>query len=160
MFRPAAPSGASEPPEEAAAFNAALRQPAKERADAKKEALDACSAEHLELLHCYKRGSLTLCAESRAAFWACYKKRRVRGGIVRECGWRDAVALGCVLTQRCSVRVSLARRGRALARRGCALRCAARQRARNAGATLAHCATLTLALSHADMRVSRSRSGL
>jgi hypothetical protein len=145
MFRPAEPP--SEPPEEAAAFNAALRQPAKERADAKKEALDACSAEHLELLHCYKRGSLTLCAESRAAFWACYKKRRVRGGVLARVRWRDASRSACVLTPRDAL---CARAARLCV----ALRCATArtQCGRDAGALRnAHAR-----IAHADVRTSRS----
>ncbi len=76
MFR--AP-GEGESPEEVAAYRAALQQPPDQRAAAKKAAQEACSAEELELLKCYREGSFIACAGARHAFWTCFKQHRVRG---------------------------------------------------------------------------------
>ena len=64
--------------QEQAAFETALRQSPAEREAAKKVAQEACSAEEVALLECYRAGSFLACTSARKAFWECYKKHRVR----------------------------------------------------------------------------------
>jgi hypothetical protein len=76
LFR--SPTDQPPPPEEEASFQVALQQTPAERSAAKAAAVEACSAEQLALLQCYRQGSLLACSAAREAFWACYKRQRVR----------------------------------------------------------------------------------
>ena len=76
LFR--SPTDQPPPPEEEASFQVALQQTPAERSAAKAAAVEACSAEQLALLQCYRQGSLLACTSAREAFWACYKRQRVR----------------------------------------------------------------------------------
>lgn len=79
LFR--SPSDPKESPEEEASFQAALLQTPAERTAAKTSAVEACSTEQLALLRCYREGSMMACAPAREAFWACYKRQRVRAAV-------------------------------------------------------------------------------
>jgi hypothetical protein len=90
LFR--TPADQPPPPEEEASFQVALQQTPAERSAAKAAAVEACSAEQLALLKCYREGSLLACSSAREAFWACYKRQRVRVRARRDAGARASTA--------------------------------------------------------------------
>jgi hypothetical protein len=47
-----------------------------ENAAAKQRAIDACAAENMELLQCFRTSWFPICKEQNDAFWACYKRER------------------------------------------------------------------------------------
>jgi hypothetical protein len=82
LFR--SPRDEPETKEEEASFQQALQQTPAERSASKAAAVEACSAEQLALLQCFRQGSMIACAPAREAFWACYKRQRVCARVRRD----------------------------------------------------------------------------
>ena len=82
LFR--SPRDEPETKEEEASFQQALQQTPAERSASKAAAVEACSAEQLALLQCFRQASMIACAPAREAFWACYKRQRVCARVRRD----------------------------------------------------------------------------